>query len=85
MTEIDQLVEKVARAILLAHDWTIDNGNHDSWEQVDPDWQEAYRNMARAATRATLEAIREPITHHALAINTVVWIDRLIKELNNDE
>lgn len=55
---MSEIVEKVARAILAAHDWTIDNqpGEKTGWEAMQPDWQDAYRAMARGA----IEAMREP-------------------------
>ena len=59
-----EMVERVARAILAGHDWTIgafdgvglSGSGPTGWDALDPGWQEAYRNMARAA----IEAMREP-------------------------
>ncbi len=60
MTPDPKLVEAVARAILAGHDWTVGahidedetRDENTGWEAMQPDWQEAYRKMARAALAA---------------------------------
>lgn len=55
---METMVERVARAILAGHDWTdgahIEHGDAEvsGWDALKPDWQEAYRKMARAAIEA---------------------------------
>lgn len=54
---MSEMVERVARAMLSAHDWTQNHDRTESgWDSVSPDWQEVYRAMARAA----IEGMREP-------------------------
>lgn len=62
----EDMVERVAVAILAAHDWTQNPVSNDDglqvtpaitgWNALTPDWQECFRGMARAA----IEAMREP-------------------------
>jgi hypothetical protein len=50
------MIERVARAMLAAHDHTTNDGAVGGFETMTPDWQEVYRAMARAS----VEAMREP-------------------------
>lgn len=56
MSENPEMIERVARAILAAHDHTTNDGAIGGFETMTPDWQECYRGMALAA----IEALREP-------------------------
>lgn len=49
-------VERVARAILSGHNWANGDSAPKGFDEMTPDWQDAYRNMARAA----IEAIGAP-------------------------
>lgn len=52
----ETMIERVARAILAGHDWTQNSERQENgWDSVPPDWQEAYRSMARAAIEAMME------------------------------
>lgn len=51
-----EMIERVARAILAAHDHTTNDGAIGGFETMTPDWQECYRGMALAA----IEALRVP-------------------------
>jgi hypothetical protein len=59
------MVERVARAILAGHDWTTDHEPREvtGWDALPPDWQDAYRGMARAA----IEAMRNPTKRMRMA------------------
>lgn len=50
------MVDRVAREILAAHDFTKNDGAEGGWDTLAPDWQECFRAMARAA----IKALREP-------------------------
>jgi hypothetical protein len=50
------MVERVARAILAAHDWTTNDGAAGGWDTLTADWQECFRRQARSA----IDAMREP-------------------------
>lgn len=73
MTNPMSMIERVARAILAGHDWTGPDVDSDrtvsGWEHLTPDWQEAYRKMARAAIEAWRDNLTEPMRY-------AVWFDQ---------
>jgi hypothetical protein len=58
-TPLATLVETMARAVLDAHDWTLndkEDGEPSGWDTLTEDWKEVFCRMALAA----LKAMREP-------------------------